>query len=204
MNVRCVTPLGDDDGLDLVILLDALQPVPQAHPAAEQDRDHHDVHVVDQSGGEERADHGGAAAEAHVLAGRGLARRCERFGRRGVDEVEGRAALHLDRRARVMGEDEDRRMERRVGAPGALPVRVLVPSGVAELPGAHDLGADPQIVPLDEGVVDAAAAAGVPPSGGEHPFVQPVAGVTEMGNGALAFAGAEPVERDGEVVDANE
>ena len=103
-----------------------------------------------------------------------------------------------------MREDEDRRVERRVGPPGALPVRVLVPSGVAELPGAHDLGADPRIVPLDEDVVDAAAAAGVPPSGGEHPLVQPVAGVTEMGNGALAFAGAEPVERDGEVVDANE
>ena len=82
MNVRCVTPLGDDDGLDLVILLEALQPVPQAHPAAEQDWDHHDVHVVDQSGGKELADHGGAAAEAHVLAGRGLTRRCERFGGR--------------------------------------------------------------------------------------------------------------------------
>jgi hypothetical protein len=57
---------------------------------------------------------------------------------------------------------------------------------------------------LDEGVVDAAAAAGLPPSGGEHPFVQPVAGVTEMCIGALTFAGAETVERDGEVVDANE
>jgi hypothetical protein len=36
------------------------------------------------------------AAEAYVLTGRGLARRFERFGRRGVDEVKGRAALHLD------------------------------------------------------------------------------------------------------------
>jgi hypothetical protein len=31
-----------------------------------------------------------------------------------------------------------------------------VPSGVAELPGAHDLGADPLIVLLGEDVVDAA------------------------------------------------
>jgi hypothetical protein len=45
-----------------------------------------------------------------------------------------------------------------------------------------------------EGVVDAAATAGLPPPGGEHPLVQPVAGVAEVGIGALAFAGAESVE----------
>lgn len=33
---------------DLVVLLEALQPVPEAHAPAEQDRDHHDVHVVDE------------------------------------------------------------------------------------------------------------------------------------------------------------
>jgi hypothetical protein len=65
---------------------------------------------------------------------------------------------------------------------------------VAPLPGTHDLGADPRVVPLDEGVVDAAAAAGLPPPGGEHPLVQPVPGVTEMCVGALALAGAEAVE----------
>ena len=98
-----------------------------------------------------------------------------------------------------MGEDEDRCVERRVGTPHALPLRVLVPSGRAELPGAHDLGADPRTVLLQEGVVDAAGAAGladhpVPPPGGEHPFVQPVAGVTERCVVALTFAGAEAVE----------
>jgi hypothetical protein len=34
--------------------------------------------------------------------------------------------------------------------------------------------------------------------------VQPIAGVTEMCVVALAFAGAEAVERDGEVVNADE
>ena len=97
-----------------------------------------------------------AAADADVLAAGGLAGRLERLGRRRVDEVERRAALHLDRRARVMGEDEDRRVERRVGTPPALPLRVLVPAGRAELPGTHDLGADPRIVQPQEGVVDAA------------------------------------------------
>src|SRR5918997_4211672 len=156
--------------LNLVILLEALQSVPEAYASAEQDRDHHDVRVVDEPGGKEVADHRGTPAEAYVLAVRGLAGRLERLRRRSVDEVERRAALHLDRRARVMGEDEDRCVERRIGTPPALPFRVLVPSGVAELPGAHDLDADPRIVPLDEDVVDAAATAVLPPPRGEHPL----------------------------------
>jgi hypothetical protein len=91
-------------------------------------------------------------------------------------------------------------------APRALPVWVLVPSGVAELPATHDLGADPWIVLAGEGVVDAAATAGLPlpPPRGEHPFVQPVPGVTEMCVVALTLTGAEAVEGYGEVVDAGE
>jgi hypothetical protein len=75
---------------------------------------------------------------------------------------------------------------------------------MAELPGTHDLGADPRSEELREGVVDTAATAGLPPSGGEHPLVQPIPGVTEMCVGALALTGAEAVERDGEVLDAGE
>jgi hypothetical protein len=160
------------------------------------------VHVVDEPGGEEVADHRRPSAEPDILAVRGLPGRRERLGRRGVDEVVRRAALHLDRRARVMGEDEDRRVERRVGTPGALPLRLLVPSRVAPLAGAHDLGADPRIVLADEDVVDAAAPARLPPAGGEHPLVEPFAGVAEVGVAALALTGAEAVEGDGEVVDA--
>jgi hypothetical protein len=60
----------------------------------------------------------------------------------------------------------------------------------APLPGTHDLGADPPIVPLQEGVVDATGAAGVadllvPPPSNEHPFMQPLPGVTEVGVAAL-------------------
>src|SRR5918997_318799 len=180
--------------LNLVVLLEALQSVPKAYASAEQDRDDHGVHVVDEPGSKEVADRGGASADAYVLAVRGLAGLLERLGRRSVDEVERRASLHLDRRARVMSEDEDRCVERRVGTPRALPFRVLVPSGVAELPGTHDLGADPRIVLLDEGVVDAVATAGLPPPGGEHPLVQPIPGVTEMCVVALPLTGAEAVE----------
>src|ERR687884_110770 len=163
-------------GLDLIVLLETLQPVPEAYAAAEQDRDDDNVHVVDEPGGK---------------------------------EVKRRAALHLDRRARVVGEDEDRRVKRRVGAPPALPLRVLVPSGRAELPGTHDLGADPRIVQPDKGVVDAAGAAGLteplaPPPRGEHPFVQPLAGMAERCVEAQTFAGTEAVERDGKELDAGE
>jgi hypothetical protein len=86
---------------------------------------------------------------------------------------------------------------------------VLMPSGVAELPGTHDLGADTGVVQPREGVVEAAGPAGLadhlaPPPGREHPFVQPFAGVAERCVVALRFAGAEAVEGDREVVDANE
>src|SRR5688500_550326 len=89
-------PAGRGGRFDLVVLLEALETVPETYASAEQDWDHHDMHVVDESGGKELADDGGASAETHVLAGRGLARRVERPGRRGIDEVERRASLHRD------------------------------------------------------------------------------------------------------------
>jgi hypothetical protein len=39
--------------------------------------------------------------------------------------------------------------------------------------------------------------------GGEEPFKQPILGVPERRVETLSLAGAEPVERDGEVVHAN-
>src|SRR5215204_6296531 len=108
-----------------------------------------------------------------------------------------------------MSEDEDRCVKRRVGTPPALPLRVLVPSGETVFSCTHDLDADPRTVLPGEGLVDAAAPARLadhlaPEPGGEHPLVEPFAGVTERCIAALTFAGAEAVERDGEVVDADE
>src|SRR3954470_15857896 len=108
---------GRGGGLDLVVLLDALEYVPEADATAEHDRGDHDVRVVDEPGGEEAANHGDAPADAHVLTTRGLAGRRERLGRRRVEEVERRAAVHLDRRARVMSEDEGRGVGRGVWGP---------------------------------------------------------------------------------------
>src|SRR2546429_3158538 len=123
---------GRGDGLDAVVLLEALQSVPEAYAPAEQDRDHDDVHVVDEPGSKEVADDGGTSADAYVLAVRSLAGRFECLGRRSVDEVERRAAIHLDRRARVMGEDEGRCVERR----GEKPPTPLHPGAVAARGGA--------------------------------------------------------------------
>src|SRR5262249_31929173 len=132
---------------------------------------------------------------------------CERLGWRGVEEVERGTALHLDRGAVVVGEHEGRRVEGRVRTPPALPVGILLPAGWAELVGAHDLRADPEVELLQERVVAAAGAAGLalepaPPSGRRHPFVKPLARVAERRLPALALAGAEAVERDGEELDA--
>jgi hypothetical protein len=84
-----------------------------------------------------------------------------------------------------------------------------VPAGIAELARSRDLGADSRIVQPQERVVDPAAAARladhlVPPAGGEHPLVQPLAGVAERCVGGQPFAGAEAIERDGEELDAGE
>jgi hypothetical protein len=65
---------------------------------------------------------------------------------------------------------------------------------MAELASTHDLGTDPRIELLDEGVVDAATTAWPPPPGREHPLVQPIPGVTEMCVAALTFTGAEAVK----------
>src|SRR5919199_2152555 len=66
-------PAGRGGGLDLIVLLETLQPVPKADASAEQDRDHDDVHVVDEPRGKEVADHGRTSADADVPAGGRLA-----------------------------------------------------------------------------------------------------------------------------------
>src|SRR5680860_1736560 len=100
------------------------------------------MHVVDEPGGEEVAYDGGAAADPDVLAIGGCAGGLERLGRGGVEEVERGAALHLDRGLRAVSEHKGRCVERGVRAPPALPVRVVLPAGRAELVGAHDFSAD--------------------------------------------------------------
>src|ERR1700723_2087159 len=146
--------------LDGEALLQAPQAVPGGLAAAEEDRHERDVHVVDQVGGEELADGSWAAADADVEAARRLPGRRKRLRRAVVDEVEGGAALHLDRGPDVMGEHEDGGMERRLLAPPALPLLVGPrPALRAELVAPHDLRADARPPVAREGIVDAGAPA---------------------------------------------
>src|SRR5579863_1846987 len=197
------------DSLDVVVLLETLESLPEANASAEQNRDHNDVHVVDEATGQEGADGRGPATDADVLAIRSLAGGLERIGWRRVQEVERRPALHLDRRTWVVREDEDRRMKRGVGTPPTHPLRVLVPSRRSELPRTHDLGADVRSEQAHEGIVNTARAAAsaehrAAPPRGELPFVQPFPGMAEGSIEALAFAGGEAVERDGYELDSGE
>src|SRR5918996_1008424 len=135
---------GRGGGLDLIVLLEGLQSVPEPYASAEQDRNDHDVHVVDEPCREEVADRRGTSADPYVQAVGSLAGSLERLGRRSVDEVKGGAALHLDRRARVMGKNEHRCVERRDGAPPTPSTPALVPSrggGTSRPP--HFWGAPP-------------------------------------------------------------
>ena len=78
---------------------------------------------------------------------------------RGVEEVERRTALHLQRRARTVGQDVRRRVERRVVTPPPAPLRVVLPARRAELAGAHDLRTDPGSVPIGHRVIETLGAA---------------------------------------------
>src|SRR5215207_52772 len=158
--------------------------------------------MIDESGGEKVPYDGRSATDAHVLAIGCLTRGLERFGGGCVEEVERGATLHLDRWPRPVGEHEGRRVERRVRTPPARPVRIVLPAGRAELVGAHYLGADAELVALGEGIVGTHGPARLcPEPGGEHPFVEPLAGVAEGCFGGLGLPGSEAVERNGQVVD---
>jgi hypothetical protein len=193
-------------GLDAEAAFERFQPVPEPLPAPQHDGHHDDVQVVDQVGGQERADGGRAAADADIPSSGSLTGLRERLGRAGVEEVERRPAVHLDRGPRVVGEDENRGVERRVVSPPSIPLLVRPRAALrAELGPPHDLGADARFPGAGERVVDAGAAAGLPlhgveRAGLEEPLMQPYPRVPERGIQALPLAGAEPVQRYREIV----
>ena len=106
----------------------------------EQDGGHVQREFVDHSGGERLTDGRGAARDVDaILAGRLTRPRVcglEALG----DEVEARAALHLDRLAGVVGEHENRRVVGRLGAPPSIPVLIPLAADRPEHVAAHDVG----------------------------------------------------------------
>jgi hypothetical protein len=128
VNVRWVTPQGVETASTSYCCSNASRPSHSRIPAAEQDRHLHDVQVVGETGGDERAHHGRAPADADVLTGGCFPRHLKCIRWRGVEEVERRTTLHLQRRARTVGQDVRRRVERRVVAPPPAPQRVVPPA----------------------------------------------------------------------------
>jgi hypothetical protein len=96
---------------------------------------------VQQPGVEVLPAHLGAAAHVHVSVSRGRSRLLERGLDPVGDEREAGSVLEADRLARVVGEHEDRMLERRLVAPPAPPGLVPRAGAAAEHPAAHDRGA---------------------------------------------------------------
>src|SRR4051794_41302944 len=82
------------------------------------------MHLVDQAGGQELAHRRSPSADAHIKVTSQLACHVESLGWSLVDEVESRAALHLEWRPHVVSEHHDGRVEWRGVAPPAPPLLV--------------------------------------------------------------------------------
>src|SRR6266550_8796342 len=106
----------------------------------------------------------------------------------------------------MVGEDKDRRAERRGVSPPSGPLLVRPGSMVrTELAPPHDLGADARGPRAGESVVDAGAAArlalhGAEGTSREEPLVQPGSRMPKRGLQALPRSCAEPNGRHREVV----
>src|ERR1035438_425553 len=83
---------------------------------------------------------------------RGLSGNRQRSRRAGVDEVERRAALHLNRRTGIVGEYEHRVLVGRIVAPPPLPVQILPRAALRpEHVAAHNVRPDIGHPPAREG-----------------------------------------------------
>src|SRR5262245_31314889 len=176
----------------------------QALALTQQHGPHREVQLVDQPRLKILPDGEHAAAEAHVAASCGRAGPLER----GLDAIghedELRPARHLERRARMVRQDEDRRVIRRLVSPPALPalVRPRAADGPEQV-AADDPGAEPRHPLLRDGVVDTRLALLVavhlpPDARGEEPLEQLRAPDTERVLEILVRAGRVAVDRDRE------
>src|SRR3954447_17930717 len=158
---------------------------------AEQDRRDVERELVDDAGNEGLAHSRGAARDVYAaLAGR-LTRLCVSGVEAAGDEVEGRAAFHLDRLSSVMGEHEDRRVIGRLGTPPAAPVLIPLVADRPEHVAPHDVRAARAHEPAGRrrvGVVGARVA--------EMPGMELASTLAEWMLAALVGASDETVERD--------
>src|SRR3989441_10737091 len=188
-----------------------VDPRKQRLTTAEQDRRDRDVHFVDVARLEILAHCGRPAADLDIAparAARGLPGATERFLNSAGDEMKDGPAFHRDRFARVVRQHEHRHVIRRVLAPPAAPPVVGPrPAHGAEHVSAHDIRTDAFPEALGKIVVGTRRPARLPVylakrARADVPAVQLLTTHAEWMLQSLAGAGAVPVERDREVVDA--
>ena len=120
-------------------------------------------------------------------------------------ELEGRPALHLERRALMVGEDEHRGVVRRILAPPTPPLVVLPrasdrPEHVAPHDRRADVLAPRRGMPVVDGRLPSLLAVPLTPAPcREHPFVDRLAALAEWIVEALVGPGDVPVERHRDV-----
>src|SRR5437660_1617371 len=152
--------------------------------------------------------HPGSSRSLVTEPARGLPGATQRFLNSAGDEMKDGPAFHRDRFARVVGQHEHRHVIRRVLAPPAAPPVVRPrPAHGAEHVAAHDIRTDAFPEALGKIVVGARRPARLPvdlakPARADVPAVQLLTTHAEWVLQSLAGAGAVPVERDREVVDA--
>src|SRR5207247_11250278 len=151
---------------------------------------------------------GRPAADLDIPPARGLPRATERFLNSAGDEMKDGPAFHRDRFARVVRQHEHWQVIRRVLAPPAAPVVVGPrPTHGAEHVSAHDIRTDAFPEALGKIVVGTRRPARfsvylAKRARADVPAVQLLTTHAEWVLPSLAGAGAVPVERDREVVDA--
>src|SRR5947207_1335983 len=175
---------------------------------AEQDRRDRDMHLVDEARLEILAHRGRPAADLDIAPARGLPGATERFLNSAGDEMKDGPAFDGDRCARVVRQHEHRHVIRRVLAPPAAPLVVGPrPAYGAEHVSAHDIRTDAFPEALGKIVVGTRrptrfAVYLAKRARADVPAVQLLTTHAEWVLQPLAGAGAVPVERDREVVDA--
>src|SRR5256712_976229 len=184
------------------------QPRKQRLTTGEQDRRDRDGQFVDVARLEILAHRGRPAADLDIEVARSLPGAAQRFLNAAGDEMKDGPAFHRDRLARVVRQHKHRRMIGRIPPPPAAPLVVGPrPAHGAEHVSAHDIRTDAFPEALGKIVVGTRR----PPrfsvylakrARADVPAVQLLTTHAEWVLQSLAGAGAVPVERDREVVDA--
>lgn len=187
-----------------------VNPLEQRCTPAEQDWRDGKVQLIDKTLTKILLDCLRSTADPHVHCGSRFARPVERLVYACGYEVECCAAFHLDGGTRVMGQDEDWSMIRRIVSPPAFPVSVRpFPTKGAEHVPPQNPGSDILKATGGEIIVNPGRAAVLAKQGllkgasRDQPLVQFRAANAERMVEVLIRTGCVAVEREGEAINAN-